>query len=62
MAAYPTTVIFRVARTIERALNDIRAGKPASNEGVNFAEFKDITNYDEWARIEDDYAPGRAAS
>ena len=62
MAAYPTTVIFRVARTIERALNDIRAGRPASNDGVNFAEFKNITNYDEWARIEDDYAPGRRAS
>jgi len=62
MAAYPTTLIFRVARTIERALSDIRAGKPASNDGVNFAEFKDITNYDEWARIEDAYAPGRAAS
>jgi 2-methylisocitrate lyase-like PEP mutase family enzyme len=62
MAAYPTTLIFRVARTIERALNDIRAGKPASSDGVNFAEFKDITNYDEWARIEDNYAPGRAAS
>jgi len=62
MAAYPTTVIFRVARTIERALNDIRAGRPASNDGVNFAEFKNITNYDEWVRIEDAYAPGRAAS
>ena len=62
MAAYPTTLIFRVARTIERALNDIRAGKPASNDGVNFAEFKTITNYDEWARIEDEYAPGRTVS
>ena len=62
MAAYPTTVIFRVARTIERALADIRAGKTASNDGVNFAEFKDITNYDQWARIEDAYAPGRVAS
>jgi 2-methylisocitrate lyase-like PEP mutase family enzyme len=56
MAAYPTTLIFRVARTIERALNDIKAGKPISNnDGVNFAEFKDITNYNEWARIEDTY-------
>jgi len=50
-------VIFRVARTIERALADIRAGRPASNDGVNFAEFKDITNYDQCARIEDAYAP-----
>ena len=29
MAAYPTTLIFRVARTIERALADIKAGRPA---------------------------------
>ena len=56
MAAYPTTLIFRVARTIERALADIKAGKAiAGNDGVNFADFKDITGYDEWARIEDSY-------
>ena len=56
MVAYPTTLIFRVARTIERALADIKAGKAiAGNDGVNFAEFKDITNYSEWARIEDEY-------
>ena len=60
MAAYPTTLLFRVARTIERALADIRAGRPLDGgDGVNFAEFKSITNYDEWARIEGKYAPGR---
>jgi 2-methylisocitrate lyase-like PEP mutase family enzyme len=60
MAAYPTTLIFRVARTIERALADIKAGKVINgNDGVNFAEFKDITNYDKWARIEDEYARAR---
>jgi 2-methylisocitrate lyase-like PEP mutase family enzyme len=60
MAAYPTTLIFRVARTIERALADIKAGKVIdSNDGVNFAEFKDITNYDKWARIEDKYGRAR---
>jgi 2-methylisocitrate lyase-like PEP mutase family enzyme len=61
MAAYPTTLIFRVARTIERALADIKAGKAiAGSDGVNFAEFKDITNYDKWARIEDEYKRGAA--
>ena len=30
MAAYPTTLIFRVARTIERALADIKAGKAST--------------------------------
>jgi 2-methylisocitrate lyase-like PEP mutase family enzyme len=60
MAAYPTTLIFRVARTIERALADIKAGKVIDgDDGVNFAEFKDITNYDKWARIEDQYARAR---
>ena len=64
MAAYPTTLIFRVARTIERALADIKAGRAtAGNDGVNFAEYKTITNYDEWARIENEYGPaGRGAA
>ena len=63
MAAYPTTLIFRVARTIERALNDIKAGKPfGNNDGVNFAEFKDITNYGEWARIEEEYRADRGVA
>jgi len=63
MAAYPTTLLFRVARTIERALADIRAGRPLDGgDGVNFAEFKSITNYDEWARIESEYAPGRGTA
>ena len=58
MVAYPTTLIFNVARTVERALADIKAGRPSqSNDGVNFAEFKDITNYDKWARIDDEYRP-----
>ena len=58
MAAYPTSVIFRVARTIEKALADIKAGRPgASGDSVDFAGFKDITGYDNWARIEDQYAP-----
>jgi 2,3-dimethylmalate lyase len=58
MAAYPTSVIFRVARTIENALADIKAGRPgASGDSVDFAGFKDITGYDNWARIEDEYAP-----
>jgi 2-methylisocitrate lyase-like PEP mutase family enzyme len=62
MAAYPTTLIFRVARTIERALADIKAGKVIDgNDGVNFAEFKDMTNYDKWARIEDEYGRARGS-
>jgi 2-methylisocitrate lyase-like PEP mutase family enzyme len=58
IVAYPTSVIFRVARTIERALADIKAGRPgASGDSVDFAGFKDITGYERWAQIEDEYAP-----
>ncbi len=60
MAAYPTTLIFRVALTIERALADIKAGRAITgNDGVDFSEFKGITNYREWARIEDQYGRAR---
>jgi 2,3-dimethylmalate lyase len=53
MIAYPTTLIFRVARTIEKALADLTAGRLAlEGEGVDFAAFKAITGFDEWARWE----------
>ena len=56
MAAYPTTLIFRVARTIERALQDMKAGRPgASEDSVDFDGFKAITDYAKWAGIEDRY-------
>jgi hypothetical protein len=53
MIAYPTTLIFRVARTIEKALADLKRGAPAiENEGVDFEAFKDITGFAHWAEIE----------
>jgi 2-methylisocitrate lyase-like PEP mutase family enzyme len=56
MVAYPTTLIFRVARTIENALSDLKSGRPAKDsEGVGFAGFKEITGFAGWARIEDEY-------
>jgi len=53
MVAYPTTLIFRVARTIEKALADLKAGKPANaGEAVDFEAFKDITGLARWADVE----------
>jgi 2-methylisocitrate lyase-like PEP mutase family enzyme len=53
MIAYPVSLIFRVARTIERALADLRNGVPGrDNESVSFETFKDITDYARWAEIE----------
>jgi len=53
MIAYPTTLIFRVARTIEKALADLKRGTLAiEQEGVDFATFKDITGFAQWAEVE----------
>ena len=53
MVAYPTSLIFRVARTIEQALADLKAGKPANaGEAVDFEAFKDITGLARWADVE----------
>jgi len=53
MVAYPTSLIFRVARAIENALADLKAGSPAGkNESVDFETFKDITSLAHWAEVE----------
>jgi 2-methylisocitrate lyase-like PEP mutase family enzyme len=54
MVAYPTTLLFSVARTIEKALIELKAGRPlGKGEAVDFAGFKDITGFADWAKIED---------
>ena len=63
MVAYPTTLIFRVARAVEKALADMKSGKPAAdNEAVNFTDFKDITGFAEWAKVDETYGTGRSKS
>ncbi len=58
MIGYPTSLIFRVAHTIEKALADMKAGRLSlANEGVGFDAFKAIVGYGEWAEIEDRYGP-----
>jgi 2-methylisocitrate lyase-like PEP mutase family enzyme len=58
MAIYPTTVLFRVARTIENALADLKAGRPSADRDlVDFDSFKDIVGFKDWARIENEFKP-----
>jgi 2-methylisocitrate lyase-like PEP mutase family enzyme len=58
MIAYPTTLIFRVARTIETALTALRRGTLGTDgdtiaeQGVDFETFKDITGFAYWAAVE----------
>ncbi len=53
MVAYPTTLIFRVVRTMEKALGDLMAGRLAlEGEGVGFEEFKNVVGFKDWADVE----------
>src|SRR5262245_11643366 len=54
MVAYPTTLIFRVARAMEKALGDLKRGSlTIENEGVDFAAFKEITGFAHWVDVEE---------
>src|SRR5215472_1094868 len=60
MVAYPTSLIFRVARAIENALADLKHGRPTGeNDGVDFDTFKDITSFAHWAEVEQRAANSR---
>ncbi len=57
MIAYPTSILFRVTRTVERTLAAIRDGTlDRAEKGVGFDEFKDIVGFADWAAIEDRFA------
>lgn len=54
MILYPTTVLFRMTRAIERALADLHAGRPMpEQEAVDRVRFEDIVDKQAWARIEE---------
>ena len=53
MVAYPTSLIFRIAGTMQAALGAMRDGTlTASLPALGFDEFKRIVGLDEWAAIE----------
>jgi 2-methylisocitrate lyase-like PEP mutase family enzyme len=53
MIAYPTSLIFCVARAMEKALADLKHGRLASgDQAVDFETFKDITGLARWVEVE----------
>ena len=60
MILYPTTVLFRTVRAIERALEDLKRGKQIpSGEGVDMTQFEQIVGLPHWAEIEKRFQHGR---
>ena len=53
MILYPTTILFRAVRAIERALTDLKQGKMApKEETVRMSEYETILELEKWAEIE----------
>ncbi len=60
MILYPTTLLFRAARALERALVDLKAGKQTpSKEGVRLKEYEEIVGLSHWAEIEKRFQHGQ---
>ena len=56
MLLYPTTLLFRIARAIERGLQDLIAGKPIPpGEAVDMDRFEQIVNLPDWKKIEQEF-------
>lgn len=56
MILYPTTVVFRVAKAIERALADLKAGRPMpGRDAVDRETFEEFVGMPEWTKFEKQY-------
>jgi len=58
MILYPTTLLFRQTRTLMRALDDLKAGRPLpKQEAVTMMEFEKIVDIAYWKAIEEKAMP-----
>jgi len=59
MILYPTTVIFRAARAMERAVADLRAGRRLDmKEAMTKDEFMQLVGLEDWQDVEKKFKPG----
>jgi len=59
MVLCPTSMIFRLTRTIEKVLADMLAGRlKIQGQGVTFEEFEEIVGLPDWKAIGDEYGKG----
>ncbi len=53
---YPTSLIFVVAKALQGALQDIKAGRyPVAEKGLNFEQYEQAVGLKDWADIETEY-------
>ena len=53
MVSYPTTLLFRVVKTMQKALVDLKLGRlDLEDEGISYQAFKELVGLPYWARVE----------
>ncbi len=58
MILYPTSVLFRVTRTIQRALDDLKQGRPMPrHDSVTMFEFEKLVDIAYWKTVEQQTLP-----
>jgi 2-methylisocitrate lyase-like PEP mutase family enzyme len=58
MIVYPTSILFRVAKTIQQAAKAVLEGRPmAPDEGVDMQAFEKIVGIEDWQAIENRFQP-----
>ena len=56
MVLYPTTVIFQVARAIQRAVEGLKAGREMpSRDALSFEKYEQLLGLPSWAQLEDKF-------
>ncbi len=59
MVTYPTTILFRVTKALEKAADDLLAGRPMPRkEGVTMDEFEEIVGLAAWSELEEEFGKG----
>jgi 2-methylisocitrate lyase-like PEP mutase family enzyme len=59
MILYPTTLLFRVTRALEKGLMALKAGKPmAAGDAVDLERFEEIVGLPGWAEVEEKFTKG----
>ncbi len=59
MINYPTTVLFRATRAIERVLAGLKAGRPMpTDDAVDLEAFEEIVGMPDWQKIETRFQKG----
>lgn len=63
MILYPTTLLFRIVRSLQRALVELKAGRQMPpKEGVGMSEYEDIVGLGHWAEIENRVPSGKRST